>query len=203
MIRLNLLPVRELNAETNRRRELIVAGISLAVTTVILLGAYVYQSVQLSNLSNELPTIRKEVEVLNSKIKELGNLEAKIKELRSKHKVIEDLRAQKIGPALVMDSLAAAIPSSLWLIEIKQSGGGLVINGLATDNQSVAEFIRSLSRSGHFKDVELVETTQADEKIGPFKKFSIQSGISYHRPTSAVGASSPNQTTTIKEGTKS
>lgn len=202
MIRLNLLPVRELNAENSRRRELIVAGISLAVTTVILLGAYVYQSVQLSNLSTELPTLRKEVEVLNSKIKELGDLEAKIKELRSKHKVIEDLRAQKIGPALVMDSLAAAIPSSLWLIEIKQSGAGLVINGLATDNQSVAEFIRSLSRSGHFKDVELIETTQADEKTGRFKKFSIQSGISYHTPTTAVGASSPNQTSP-KEGSKS
>ena len=202
MIRLNLLPVRELNAETSRRRELMVAAISLAVTTIILLGAYVYQTMQLSNLSNELPTLRKEVEVLNSKIKQIGDLEAKIKELRSKHKVIEDLRAQKIGPALVMDSLAAAIPSSLWLIEIKQTGAGLVINGLATDNQSVAEFIRSLSRSGHFKDVELVETTQADEKTGAFKKFSIQSGISYHSPTNAIGASSPNQTTP-KEGSKS
>lgn len=202
MIRLNLLPVRELHAETSRRRELIVAGISLTVTTLVLLGLYVYQSVQLSNLSNELPTVRREVEVLNSKIKELGILEAKIKELRSKHKVIEDLRSQKIGPAIVMDSLAAAIPSSLWLIEIKQSGAGLVINGLATDNQSVAEFIRSLSRSGHFKDVELVETTQADEKTGPFKKFSIQSGISYHSPRTAVGASSPNHSTP-KEGSKS
>jgi type IV pilus assembly protein PilN len=202
MIRLNLLPVRELNAETSRRRELIVAAISIAATALILSGVYVYQSVQLSNLSNELPTVRKEVEVLNSKIKELGILEAKIKELRSKHKVIEDLRAQKIGPALVMDSLAAAIPSSLWLMEIKQTGAGLVINGLASDNQSVAEFIRSLSRSGHFKDVELVETTQADEKTGPFKKFSIQSGVSYHSPSTAVGAPSPNKITP-KEGSKS
>jgi type IV pilus assembly protein PilN len=202
MIRLNLLPVRELNAETSRRRELIIAGISLAATTLLLLAAYVHQSVQLSNLSTELPTLRKEIEVLNSKIKQLGDLEAKIKELRSKHKVIEDLRAQKIGPALVMDSLAAAIPSSLWLTEIKQSGAGLVLNGLATDHQSVAEFIRSLSRSGNFKEVELVETTQADEKTGPYKKFSIQSGISYQSPTAAVGASSPKQTTP-KEGSKS
>jgi type IV pilus assembly protein PilN len=202
MIRLNLLPVRELNAEFGRRRDLTVAGVSLAVTTLILLSAYLYQSAQLSNLSNELPAIRKEVEVLNGKIKELGNLEAKIKELRSKHKVIEDLRAQKIGPTLVMDSLAAAIPSSLWLIEIKQSGGSLVINGLATDNQSVAEFIRSLSRSGHFNNVELVETIQADEKTGAFKKFSIQSGVSYQSPTSPVGASSPSQAAP-KEGNRS
>jgi type IV pilus assembly protein PilN len=192
VIRLNLLPVRELNAESNRRKEVTVAGVSLAATTLILVGVYLYQSAQLSNLSNELPAIRKEVEVLNGKVKELGNLEAKIKELKSKHKVIEDLRGQKTGPTLIMDSLAAAIPSSLWLIELKQSGASLIINGLAMDNQSVAEFIRSLSRSGHFKDVELVETTQADPKTGPYKKFSIQSAISYQIPT--AGASAPTQT---------
>lgn len=192
MIRLNLLPVRELNAESDRRRELIVTGVSLAATTLILAGIYLYQSAQLSNLANELPAIRKEVEVLNGKVKELGNLEAKIKELKSKHKVIEDLRGQKMGPTLVMDSLAASIPSSLWLIELKQNGGSLIINGLAMDNQAVAEFIRSLSRSGHFKDVELVETTQADPKTGPYKKFSIQSAISYRIP--ATGASAPTQT---------
>ena len=194
MIRLNLLPVRELNAESDRRRDLIVTGASLAATSLILIGIYLYQSAQLSKLTDELPAIRKEVDVLNGKVKELGSLEAKIKELRSKHKVIEDLRGQKSGPTLVMDSLAAAIPSSLWLIELKQSGGSLIIDGLAMDNQSVAEFIKSLSRSGHFKDVELVETTQADAKTGPFKKFSIQSGISYQIPATPVGASAPTQT---------
>jgi type IV pilus assembly protein PilN len=188
VIRLNLLPVRELNAESDRRRDLIVTGVSLATTTLILVGIYLYQSAHLSHLANELPVIRKEVEVLNAKVKELGTLEAKIKELRSKHKVIEDLRGQKMGPTLVMDSLAAAIPSSLWLVELKQSGGSLIMNGLAMDNQSVAEFIRSLSRSGH-----LIETTQADQKTGPFKKFSIQSGISYRLPATPVSSSAPTQ----------
>jgi len=193
MIRINLLPVREINAESSRRRELTVAGVSLAATVLLLLGAYLYQSSQLSKLTNELAAMRKDIEVLNGKIKEVGNLENKIKEFRSKHKVIEDLSNQKIGPVRVMDSLAAAIPSTLWLIELKQSGGNLLINGLATDNQSVAEFVRSLSRSAHFKNVELIESTQADEKTGPFKKFSIQSGISYETSATADGAPSPSQ----------
>ncbi|MEX0803942.1 MAG: PilN domain-containing protein [Candidatus Binatia bacterium] len=202
MIRINLLPVREINAESSRRRELTVAGVSLAATVLLLLGAYLYQSSQLSKLTNELAAMRKDIEVLNGKIKEVGNLENKIKEFRSKHKVIEDLSNQKIGPVRVMDSLAAAIPSTLWLTELKQSGGNLLINGLATDNQSVAEFVRSLSRSAHFKNVELIESTQTDEKTGPFKKFSIQSGISYETSTTAGGAPSPSQAAT-KEKSKS
>lgn len=193
MIRVNLLPVRELNAESNRRKELAIAGVSLATTAVILVALYLSQTAQLSNLSQELPAIRKEIEILNGRIKELGNLEAKIKELSSKHKVIEDLRAQKVGPVRFLDTLAGAIPSSLWLVEIKQSGESLIINGLATDNQSVAEFMRSLSRSAHFKNVELVETNQTDEKTGAFKKFSIQSGISYQSQTSPERSSSAKQ----------
>lgn len=190
MIRINLLPVREINAESSRRRDLITAGVSLAATAMILSGAYLYQRTHLSRLANELPAIRNDVEVLNAKIKELGTLESKIKELKSKHKVIQELRDRKIGPVRVMDSLAAAIPPSLWLTEIKQSGGNLMINGLATDNHSVAEFINALSRSRHFKNVELIETTQADEKTGPYKKFAVQAAISYQSLESSDGASS-------------
>ena len=182
MIRINLLPVRELNEESNRRRELTIAGISLAVTCLFMAGIYLYQSSQLSKLNNELPDLRKEIEVLNGKLKEIANLENKIRELKSKHRVIEDLSNKKVGPVRVLDSLAAAIPPSLWLVELKQSGGNLIINGLAMDNQSVAEFIRSLSRSEHFKNVELIESLQADEKTGPYKRFSMQSTISYGTP---------------------
>jgi type IV pilus assembly protein PilN len=136
----------------------------------------------LSKLNNELPDLRKEIEVLNGKLKEIANLENKIRELKSKHRVIEDLSNKKVGPVRILDSLAAAIPPNLWLVELKQSGGNLIINGLAMDNQSVAEFIRSLSRSEHFKNVELIESLQADEKTGPYKRFSMQSTISYGTP---------------------
>ena len=40
MIRINLLPVKELKAEVVRRRELMIGGVSLALTGVLILGVY-------------------------------------------------------------------------------------------------------------------------------------------------------------------
>jgi Tfp pilus assembly protein PilN len=53
------------------------------------------------------------------------------------------------------------------------------MNGFAIDNQTVADFLKTLAKFPYFKNVELIETTQADEKSGPYKKFSITSGVSY------------------------
>lgn len=196
MIRINLLPVRELKAEVNRRRDLTVAGVSLVSTAVLLAGAYVYESSQVTKRTTELDAIRKELQILTGNVKEVGELENKIKEFKSKYKVISDLGDKKTGPVQVMESLAAAMPSSLWLTELKQTGSNIVLSGLTTDNQTLAEFIRSLARSTYFNNVELIESTQADEKTGPYKKFAIQSVVSF-QPAAPSGSSA------VKEEKKS
>jgi type IV pilus assembly protein PilN len=196
MIRVNLLPVRELKAEVNRRRELTLAGAALVCAAVLLSGVYLYEASQVTRRTTELDSIRKELQVLTGNVKEVGELENKIKEFKSKYKVISDLGNKKTGPVLVMESLASAMPASLWLTELKQTGSNIVLNGLTTDNQTLAEFIKSLSRSTYFHNVELIESTQADEKTGPYKKFSIQSVVSY-QPATRSGSSA------VKEEKKS
>jgi type IV pilus assembly protein PilN len=109
----------------------------------------------------------------------VGDLQNKIKELRSKQQIIADLNKKKAGPVAVMESLAAATPTQLWLTEFKETGGKLTINGMAADNQTIAEFLRALATYSYFKDVELVEIAQAGQEGRPFKKFAIKSGITY------------------------
>lgn len=182
MIRINLLPVKELKAEVNRRRDLIIGGLTLGLTVLVLVGVYFYQSYRLSDLGNELAGLRKDIDALNAKVKEIGELQNKIKDLSSKHKVIDDLNQKKIGPAKVMASLSAATPSTLWLTEFKETNGSSDIRGLAVDNQTVADFLNTLGKSGYFKDVELIESVEAEQKIGPYKKFAIRAGIVYRLP---------------------
>jgi len=182
MIRINLLPVREIAAEVSRRRDLTIGVSVLAATAVVLTGIYFYQSSRLSRLGDELAALRQEIQVLNIKLKEVADLQNKIKEFKGKHKVIEDISKQKVGPVRVMESLSAATPSGLWLTEFREAGGTLVINGLAVDNQTVADFLRSLETYAYFSNVELIETTKADEKTGPYKKFSIRTRVLYQPP---------------------
>jgi type IV pilus assembly protein PilN len=179
MIRVNLLPVKELIAATRRRRELTIGGLVLGVALLIIVGLFSQQYYQISSLNSELAGLRSDIQALNTKVKQVGELQNRIKEFTSKHNVISGLNKKKSGPVGVMESLSAATPARLWLTEFKEIGGRLTINGLAADNPSVADFLKALAAFPYFRDVELVETTQGGQEVGAYKKFSIKSVVSY------------------------
>jgi len=85
----------------------------------------------------------------------------------------------------VMESLSSAMPTSLWLTEFKESGGSLTMNGVAVDNQTIAEFMKAIAQSKYFKNVELIETTQGTGATGALKKFALKTSVVY-RPAEAV-----------------
>jgi type IV pilus assembly protein PilN len=188
MIRVNLLPVKELMASMRRRRELTILGLVLAVAGVILAGLFSQQYYQLISLNSELAQLRSEIQALNTKVKQVGDLQNRIKEFTAKHKVITDLNRKKSGPVGVMQSLSDATPTRLWLTEFKEIGGNLTINGIAADNQTVADFLKALARYPYFRNVELVETAESAQAAGPYKRFAIRSSVSYLPPPVAAEA---------------
>ena len=194
MIRINLLPIKQLQAEVTRRREIIVGSAVLGGALLLLIGAHVYQSYQLTGLEEELSGLRAELQALNAKVKEVSDLQVKIKDLRGKQKIIEDLNNKKSGPVLVMASLSQATPASLWLTDLRESGGNITMNGLATDNETVANFLRSLTASTYFTDIELVETTQGTGPTAALKKFTAKARAIYRPPPrAATKAAAPNK----------
>lgn len=182
MIHINLLPIKEQQAEVARRREIIIASAVLGFALLTLLGSYLYQSYQLTSLEKELAGLRTELQALNAKVKEVADLQVKIKDLRGKQKIIDDLNNKKSGPVLVMASLSLATPASLWLTDLRESGGNVTMNGLAADNETVANFMRSLATSKHFAAVELIETTQGVGPTAALKKFAIKARVVYRQP---------------------
>jgi len=188
MIRINLLPVKALQAEVTRRREIFIGATILATALLLLVGLHLTQAYQLSALESELASLRGDLQTLNAKIKQVGDLQNKIKDLRGKNKIIDDLNKKKTGPVLVMENLAKATPTSLWLTELKETGGNVTINGLAVDNQAVADFISGLEASKNFKNVELVETTQGLGPTAGFKRFAVKAGVMYQAAEPAPSA---------------
>jgi type IV pilus assembly protein PilN len=182
MIRINLLAFKELQAEVSRRREIVVAAVILGSVALLLAAAYLYQSSTLSRLENELAELRSEIQALNLKVKEVGDLQTKIKDFKGKHKIIDELNKKKSGPVLVMESLSSATPANLWLTELRESGGGVTMNGLATDNQTIADFMKALASSKYFTSVELVESLESAGSNASLKRFSIKTGVIYRPP---------------------
>jgi type IV pilus assembly protein PilN len=182
MIRINLLPVKELKAEVGRRREVMIASVSLVVTVASILGVYFYQLNRTSTLEKELAELRSELQVFNRKVKEVALIQSKIKENQSKLQVLESINKKKAGPTGVMESLSAATPGSLWLTEFRETGGNVTITGVAVDNQTIAEFLKALGSYAFFKETELVETTQSEQPGMPPRRFAIKSKLFYQPP---------------------
>lgn len=204
MIHINLLPIKQLKAEVTRRREIIIGAVVLGAAILLLAGTHLYQHYQLTGLETELTGLRAELQALNAKVKEVADLQMKIKDLRGKHKIIEDLNNKRSGPVLVMESLSQATPATLWLTDLRDVGGNLSLNGLAIDNETVANFMRSLAESKHFTNVELVEAIQGTGPISAFKKFSIQARIIHRAPNdSAAGGKTKASAPAQKEDKKS
>jgi type IV pilus assembly protein PilN len=182
MIRINLLAVREIRVEAEKRQDLIIAVLSLGATLVLLLAVFLFQWYRVSALEREEASLRQEIASLNEKAKEVPQLQVKIAELKEKLKIIDDLAKKKTGPVRVMESLSASTPERLWLTEFKETNGNTSMAGMAVDNQTVADFLRALEKSVYFSDVELIETTQVEQNNVPLKKFSMRSKVSYIPP---------------------
>jgi type IV pilus assembly protein PilN len=185
MIRINLLAFKEHQAEVSRRREILLGAVILGSVALLLAAAYLHQSSTLSRLENELAGLRSEIQALNVQVKDVGDLQTKIKDLKGKHKIIEELNKKKSGPLLVMESLSSATPANLWLTELRESGGGVTMNGLATDNQTIADFMKALDASKYFTSVELIESTEGAGTNASLKRFSMKTSVIY-RPADSV-----------------
>ncbi|MFQ5850498.1 MAG: PilN domain-containing protein [Candidatus Binatia bacterium] len=183
MIRINLLPVRELEAEVGRRKQLTIASLGLGLIAILLVGFDLTQSSQLSSLEKEIAELRKEIKTLNAKAKGVADYKKNIRILKEKLKVIDELSKKKTGPARVMEGLSSATPTRLWLTEFRESEGNLSLNGRAADNQTIADFLKALSSSPYFKDIELVETTQVEEQGATLKNFVMRSKLLYQPPS--------------------
>lgn len=193
MIRINLLPVKELKAEVSRRRETFLGVSSLVMVLLALAALYGYQALQVSNLEKDLADARTELQQLAAKAKSVTELQTRIAEFQGKHKVIEDINKKKAGPVRIMENLSASTPTALWLTQFKETSGDLTITGVAMDNQTIADFLKSLASHANFHNTELVETVQTDQAGMPPRRFLIKSKLLYQPPpqTAAANTATP------------
>ena len=179
MIRINLLPVKELKAEVSRRREIMIGSVSIAMALVLIISVYLLQLHRSSTLQHELTELQTDLKLFNAKAKNVAELQEKVKEYENKNKVLESINKKKSGPVRALESLSAATPSTLWLTQFRENAGEVTITGIATDNQTIAEFLRALSSYAVFKETELVESAQSEQAAAPGRKFSIKTKLLY------------------------
>lgn len=84
---------------------------------------------------------------------------AKKSELSEKLALIDRLRAAQKGAVNLLSTLSRSLPDGLWLLELKQQGAVVQIEGRASSLTAVTDFAERLQDSGVFdRPVEIVST---------------------------------------------
>jgi type IV pilus assembly protein PilN len=196
MIRINLLPVRELQKQAQLRQQLYVFA---AIAVVVLIGVgltWVADRRAIAVLEEEKAGLQVELERLKPIITEVNALEQREKLLHARLNTIQRLRGNQRGPVRVFDELSRNLPEQAWLEAIDEGGGVYKVAGYALTNFAVADLLRNLQRSSEFTGVDLVSSEQVVMAKQEIKKFIIQ----FQRASRANEATSPPPTAQRKPG---
>jgi type IV pilus assembly protein PilN len=147
MARINLLPWREQLREERKQRFLVAMGATLVIAggLVFLSGQYLDGAVEHQVARNGF--IKKEIAVLDARIKEISELKERRQQLLERMKIIQDLQGNRPVIGRVFDQLVRTLPDGVYFTELRRSGKAIAVVGAAESNNRVSSLMRNLDAS--------------------------------------------------------
>lgn len=145
MIRINLLPVRQVQKREQGRQYLVVLA---GITVMALIGNgywYYWMEEKRAAAQRRLDDTNSRIAQLEKVIGEVTNLNKRKKEVEEKLAVLDKLRKQRAGPVKLLDALATAMPKKVWVTDFDEKGGGVKMVGNAESFEDVSELMRGLN----------------------------------------------------------
>lgn len=173
LIRINLLPHRELKRAARQRQFIfLAASISvLAMLIVVLVHGIIGGKIDGQGARNSY--LEGEITKLDKQIDEIQKLKEQIQAMLSRKKVVETLQSNRSQSVYLLDQMVRQLPDGLYLKSFKQTGNLVNIQGYAQSNARVATFIRNLDASSWLESPELIETKAATVDKIRLNEFSL------------------------------
>ncbi|HLC17778.1 MAG TPA: PilN domain-containing protein [Thermodesulfobacteriota bacterium] len=155
MIRINLLPVRAAKKKESVRFQLTLAGLITVFVVAVTIAFYFTVKSEATAVKSDIESGEEELRVLKEKIGELSLIKEQKRVVEEKLRVISGLEEARTGPSDLFGLISTTIPERAWLRNIKDDGFVITLEGFASMDEDVAEFMRRLQRAARFKAVEL------------------------------------------------
>ncbi|MCB6182552.1 PilN domain-containing protein [Leeia sp. TBRC 13508] len=170
MIRLNLLPHRELRKAQQIKQFYVVLGVVLAASAAFAFGGYQFLDLQIANQNNRNNYLQSKIDVLSKQIEDIQTLKKERDSLLARKKVVEKLQTSRSEVVRLMDQLTRLTPEGIYLTSIKQTDATVNLVGMTQSNARVSTFIRNIENSTFLTSPRLIEIarSQADSKLNQF-----------------------------------
>ncbi|HDZ56936.1 MAG TPA: pilus assembly protein PilN [Pseudomonas xinjiangensis] len=155
MARINLLPWREQLREERKKEFLtiLVLIVVFAVGLIFLGDRHLNGKIDHQNARNEF--LRKEIAVLETRIKEIEELQARRTQLLDRMKIIQDLQGNRPIIVRVFDEMARTLPDGVYFTSVEKKEAVVNIEGGAESNSRVSNLMRQMDASEWLKSPNL------------------------------------------------
>ncbi len=157
MIRVNLLPHRQIRREARQREFGLMALFSAIAAAVIIFLGYTYINAKIEAQAERNARLDAAIVKLDKEIADIKDLKDQISTMLERKQVVENLQTNRSQAVVVLDELSRQLPEGMYLKSIKQQGNVISVEGVADTNARVATLVRNLSTSNWMELPNLVE----------------------------------------------
>jgi type IV pilus assembly protein PilN len=157
MIRINLLPFRQTRKKENIRRQVSIFMGSLILVCLVLFAGNYFLGLQVDSLKDDIKKTEAELKKYNEINAEIARIKKTLENLQKKMNVINTLETNRHAPVRLLDAMAQVVPmpKRLWLTRLVEKNSTVKLDGIAMDEEEVAQLMRHLQSCGLFKTVSL------------------------------------------------
>lgn len=157
MIRINLLPHRELKRKARQQQIAILAGVVSFLGVIVVWGVYTIIAGEIDYQNGRNQYLQDRIAVLDKEIAEIRDIKAQTKELLSRKHVVETLQNSRSEVVHLLDQLVRLLPDGVHLQSVKQNDQNITLVGYAQSNAWVSTLMRNLESSPWLESPLLIE----------------------------------------------
>lgn len=147
MIRINLLPHREIKRKAREQQIAILAGIVCFSGVLVVWGisSMISDEIDYQNRRNQFLT--DQTAILDKQITEIKDIKGRTQELLARKNIVETLQNSRLDAVHLLDQIARLLPDGVYLRSIKQVGNDINLVGHAQSNAWISTLMRNFESS--------------------------------------------------------
>lgn len=179
MIRINLLPHREIRRKQQQQQFFFLLGGIVAIGVGVWFIVHTYLDEQHDVQMSRNKYLQEEIVKLDKQIAEIQKLKEQTAALLARKRVVETLQGNRSETVHLLDQLVRQLPDGVYLKGVKQAGTRVTITGLTQSQARVSTLMRNLESSPQLENPGLVEIKAIQSGGGRINEFVM--GISVTR----------------------
>jgi len=171
MIRINLLPHREIRRKHQQQQFFTLLGGVIVIGAAVWFVVHSYLDEELEKQQSRNQYLQAEIVKLDKQIAEIQKLKDQTAALLARKRVVETLQSNRSEVVHLLDQLVRQLPDGVYLKSVKQSGSRVTITGLTQSQARVSTLMRNLESSPQLESPGLVEikaVQQGTQRVNEF-----------------------------------